>query len=245
MDSTIITNISQHTPQSTEKLQQEELFKNVNFKTVTDLIKNHQSNINILKKVKYTMSTNSDILSFYPNLIEAKDNVCKYINQLNDLYGQTKKHFVECILKIGEALKNYGVMTENSEIISEASVKENQLLEMNDHALLEKGFRIFRYAKSYIQSLYAFDNLKTIVNECYACTDEGIESEQINQNEKSAINVYRKTFIDAKEYLTNHVDSIFGEIREKHPAFYFEYRKARLVSSLSANNNSNNFDWVV
>ncbi len=218
------------------------LFEKVDFDLLTKIIKDHNLNMEVFRKAVFTISTNSDIVSGYPILIEAKDKITCCINELDNLHDKAKEHFSGCVLKIGEALKNYGVMTENSEIISAASIKDYQLKNMSDLELLEKGFTVFRLGKSYLQSLYAFDNLKAVIDECYRTAE--IKTGKIeNQTEREDItSLYQKTLNQAKSYLTNHVDVVFNEVKEDHPAFYLEYKKARMLSSLknpdTANENS-------
>lgn len=211
---------------------------------MSNIIVNHQTKMSLVKSVKYTLETNSDIINTIPDFVTARDMLSDKVKRLCSFYEETRQHFIDVMLQIAESLKEYGVMTENSEVIEHSSLKKDLLLRMGDKELVIRCASVFKFARTYLQSLYLIGNMKNILS--------GFESQSIlfsstsvKTEDKSIYNFYNKLYSDVKEYLCITIDKLVNDLKEHHPGFYIEYKSSRLASSIDTGKEKNDlsFEW--
>lgn len=210
---------------------------------MSNIIINHQTKIRVIKCVKFTLETNSDIIDFFPDFILARDTFYDKERTLCDFYSNNKHYFIKIILKLAETLREYGVITDNSDIIEQSKLTADQLYKFNEKELVIKGLSIFNNAKIYFQSLTQIGNLHNILLEIKDGTS--IFNESFNDNNNNLSEVYNKLHDDLKEFLYKTIDKLANELKEQYPRFYIEYKSARLAGSLSSLNKNSNLAWII
>lgn len=189
--------------------------------------------LKMLNKVKFTLCTNTDIVQTLPTFVRAFDTFEDYINKISMKYKDIKDRLVKLTCKLAAAINTYGVMTENDELIAEASFSQEDLENQSDEVLLNKSYKILEDARKYLQMPNPFGIYHEIFVECEAAMDDF--GYGINQQEPSPIekNSWKKEhdslFAHAHEFMNSTLDRLVDSLKGKYPVFYREYQKAKIV----------------
>lgn len=210
---------------------------------MANIIIYHQSKIKIIKSVKFTLETNSDIIDLFPELILARDIFYNKEKTLCEFYSTNKHYFLKIVLKIAESLREYGVMADNSEIIEHGKITIEQLFKLGEKELAIKGLSIFNFAKTYFESLIHIGNLYNMLAEIK--NESNIFNETLYNESHSLSDVYNQIHHDMKEFLFKTIDRLVNELKEKYPRFYIEYKSARLAGSIETINKDSNLAWII
>ena len=211
---------------------------------MSNIIVNHQTKMSLVKSVKYTLETNSDIINTIPDFVTARDVLSEKVKRFSSFYEETRRHFISVMLQIAESLREYGVMTENSEVIEHSAIRKDQLFRMGDKDLVIRCASVYKFARTYLQSLYLIGNLKNILS--------GSESQSImfisqsaKTEDSSIFSLYNKFYIDIKEYMCVTIDKLVNDLKVNHPGFYIEYKSSRLAASIDIGKEKNDltFEW--
>jgi hypothetical protein len=215
---------------------------NKKLREMSKIILNHQNKIKSIKSVKYVLDTNSDIINTLPDFISARDVFIDRINILNDFYCGTKSNFIKITLQVAEALKEYGVMTENSEIIEQGKIRKEHLIKKTDKEIAILGITILNFIKPYFQSLCQIGNLNnilSIINE-----SPGLPKEMVPDEEITLIDLYNNIYNEIKIFLCRTIDALVNEIKDKFPRFYIEYKTVRIAANIETIYDHTSPVWV-
>ncbi|MCU7494042.1 MAG: hypothetical protein HF314_02630 [Ignavibacteria bacterium] len=192
----------------------------------------------MLKNVRFTLCTNTDIVQSLPNFVQALDTFEGYINNINRMYRDTKARLIEFTCRLAAAVNTYGVMIENDELIVESSVDEIFLENLNDEIILSRSGRILEHARRYLQAPNPFGIYHEIFTECetamddfgYATSGPGSSLRGKNNWKKE----HDRLFVNAHEFMKNNLDRLVDSLKSKYPGFYREYQKARILEKHEA-----------
>jgi hypothetical protein len=189
--------------------------------------------LRMLKNVKFTLCTNTDIIQSLPAFVQALDTFEDYLNKIAGMYQDTKDRLINFTCKLASAVNTYGVMTENNELISESSLDEEELENQSDESLLHKSSRILEHARMYLQAPNPFGIYHEIFVECENAMDNygyATDRPMSPQTEKNSWKLeHDRLFIKAHEFMYGTLDRMVDSMKAKYPRFYREYQKSRLV----------------
>lgn len=186
----------------------------------------------MLKNVKFTLCTNTDIIQSLPSFVQALDTFENYINKISSMYKDTKTRLIKFTCRLATAVNTYGVMTENNELITESSFDEDDLENQSDENLLNKSRRILEHSRMYLQAPNPFGIYHEIFVECEDALDNfGYATDSMTQNaeKNSWKKEHDRLFINAHEFMKETLDRLVDSLKAKHPRFYREYQKSRIV----------------
>lgn len=193
--------------------------------------------LKILKSINQTLETNSDIVSLIPGFFEAREIFAEYVRNLSDKYSELKETLIKSCQKVADALRNYGVMTENSEIISFSNIKSSHFRSCNELELIHHSNKIFEKAKLYITTLNYF-----------GISLEDLEKLEIETRKYSyamglhSVSIFEKSvwkeefdrdFDEAYSFVQNTLDGYLEGIKARFPKFYSEYVSAKASAKLN------------
>ncbi|MGE5681757.1 MAG: hypothetical protein ACM34K_12840 [Bacillota bacterium] len=211
---------------SDEKLQEHKIRSNFEI----------NNEINVLKSISRTLETNSDIISLVPGFFEARETFSGYISRLSVKYTELKEDLIKAYMKIAEALRNYGVMTENSDIITFSNIKESLLRNYDDYELIHRINSLFENVKLYFSTLNYFgitqellSKFQTEVNR-FSYVTGNYSGNVFEKNEWK--DEFDKDFDDAYSFLYSTIDGYFENIKDRFPKFYSEYISAKSMLPL-------------
>ncbi|MGE5401158.1 MAG: hypothetical protein ACM3S2_12195 [Ignavibacteriales bacterium] len=203
--------------------------------SATDFLRRriHESGneLGVLKAIYYTLSTNSDIITAQPDFVNIRQAFCEYTDRLIFRYSEAKEKLISTLLRIADSIRNYGVMTENSELIIAASVKENSLKKMEDNQLVETGKSILRYIDRYALPLhfmgvqqYSLNVLESDIEQFSYTTGIG-KTEVFEKTEwkREIDEIYDNIY----NVIHNKLDRLMEQMRERYPRFYHEYLQSK------------------
>ncbi|MCU7495656.1 MAG: hypothetical protein HF314_16770 [Ignavibacteria bacterium] len=187
--------------------------------------------LGILRSICLTLDSHREIAGEHPEISNATRRLNDYTAKITQKYIEAKNKLIRHLLKIAGALKNYGVMADNYEIVSTASVREQALKEMSDEELFRFGILIKDYSKTYSDTL-AFlgvepfsleDFHRTIDHFSYATGLSGSTVYESTDWKKEIDENYDEAF----SLIHNTLDHLAEHIREKYPDFYSDYLRSK------------------
>lgn len=201
--------------------------------TLNPLPERFASELKMLNKVRFTLCTNSDIVQTIPSFVQALDTFKDHLNKITGMYRDIKKQLIQFTCRLAEAVKTYGVMIDNSELIEESSVREDDLENQSDEVLLNKSNKILEDARIYLQPPNPFGIYHEILSECEAVMDNfgyAIDKTAYSPDEKNSWkNEHDALFVNAHEFLQGTLDTLAESLKTKHPGFYREYQLSRTL----------------
>lgn len=187
--------------------------------------------LGILRSICMTLDSHREITGAHPDISSATRRLNDYTAKITQKYIEAKGKLIRHLLRIAGALRNYGVMAENSELIQAASVKEQALKEMDDEELCRYGKLIKDYSAVYSDTItflgiekYSLDDFhKTVDHFSYA---SGISGSGIFENTdwKKEID---QNYDEAFSLIHNTLDHLAEHIRERYPDFYSDYLRSK------------------
>lgn len=208
------------------------------------LRKIYESKLAMLKAVKSTLITNSDIVITIPQLTEAIDKLNEYLGRISKTPPETKENFIKIIARVSSALRNLAVMVENSDLLDETADKDVNLRELDELDLLRKGKRVYDYANMYMNSLCSFGVMEHVLIEFenkmedFSCTVASKESQYMGDS--LILEEQERLYNGALTHVSETVDRLVEELREAYPRFYNEYRTSRVIR----NEEENKKKWI-
>ncbi|MDP4191778.1 MAG: hypothetical protein Q8858_09460 [Bacteroidota bacterium] len=221
-------------PKKEDSMQFDEVFKLKD----NDVEKQHfalataiANELRILQSIHQTLETNSDIVSLIPGFFEARETFKSFVCKISQKYSELKETLINSYLKVASALRNYGVMTDNTDIIALSNLKASYLKNCSDYELIHHANVMFENVKLYFTTLNYFgishetvDSFQTIVNKfSYAA---GILGENVFDRTPWKEEIDRD-FDEAYSFIHDTLDSYLERIKEKFPRFYTEYTTAK------------------
>ncbi|HEX2866330.1 MAG TPA: hypothetical protein VHO03_04780 [Ignavibacteriales bacterium] len=189
--------------------------------------------LKMLKSVKFTLCTNTDIVQTLPKFVQALDTFEDYLNKISRMYTDTKARLIQFTCRLASAVNTYGVMIDNDELITASLVKEDDLENQTDEVLFNRSSRILEDARKYLQAPNPFGIYQEIFSECEAVMNDFGYAVDMPQSHKKGNNSWKeehdRLFINAHEFLNTTLDSLVDSLKGKYPGFYREYRKSRTV----------------
>jgi transcriptional regulator with PAS, ATPase and Fis domain len=188
--------------------------------------------LKILQKIRKMLTDNAAIISEIPEFSAIMDQFSLLIDKAYSQYQDNKNSLINMIAQISDGLRNYGVMTDNDEIISVASIKKNNLYDLEDHELLERAFRIIQLARSYLSSLFLFgvqfNSLVEAENQANALSYitglTGTDVFEETEWKRRIDEIYNETNCFVREKL----DKLIENLKDQHPQLLKEYISAKL-----------------
>lgn len=191
--------------------------------------------LGILRSICMTLDSHREITGAHPDISNATRRLNDYTAKITQKYIEAKGKLIRHLLKVAGALRNYGVMAENSELLSAVSVKEQALKEMNDEELFRYGVLIKDYCTVYsetltflgIESNYLEDFHKTVDHFSYAT---GLSGTGVFENTDWKKEIDRN-YDEAFSLIHNTLDHLAEHIRERYPGFYSDYLRSKAFPS--------------
>lgn len=190
-------------------------------------------NLYMLRAVKTTLITNSDIVNTMPQLTIAIDKFSEYLDKINKNPPETKDNLIKLALRISSALHELAIMAENIELLDQTNIKEALLREMSDLDLVKLIKEIYEVANMYQNSLVSFGiqehqivNLEYVMDDfCSSISLKGRAAGEEQQEDQNRI------YDAAMEILNENIDIHIESIRTVYPRFYNEYQASRFLGS--------------
>lgn len=188
-------------------------------------------NLYMLRAVKTTLITNSDIVNTMPQLTIAIDKFSEYLDKISRNPPETKENLIKLVLRTSSALHELAIMAENIELLDQTNLKEPLLRQMSDLDLVKLVKEIYELANMYQNSLVSFGiqehqivNLEYIMDDfCSSISINGRTAAEVQQEDQNRI------YDAALEILNDNIDSHIESIRTIYPRFYNEYQASRFL----------------
>ncbi|HEX2866745.1 MAG TPA: hypothetical protein VHO03_06870 [Ignavibacteriales bacterium] len=185
----------------------------------------------ILRSICMALDSHREITGAHPDISSAMRRLNDYTAKITQKYIEAKANLIHHLLRIAGALRNYGVMAENSELVQAASVKERTLKEMDDEELLRYGSLIRDYSAVYAETItflgierYSLEDFhKTVDHFSYA---SGMSGGGIFENTDWKKEIDRN-YDEAFSLIHNTLDRLAEHIRERYPDFYSDYLRSK------------------
>ncbi|MGE5351991.1 MAG: hypothetical protein ACM3P0_07905 [Acidobacteriota bacterium] len=188
--------------------------------------------LGILRSICITLDSHREITGAHPDILNASRRLNDYTARITQKYIEAKSKLIRHLVKVAGALKNYGVMAENSELVGTASVKEQSLKDMTDEELFRYGLIIKEYSGVYADTLsflgiepYRLEDFhETIDHFSYAT---GLSGTGVYENTDWKREIDRN-YDEAFSLIHNTLDHLAEHIREKYPDFYSDYLRSKV-----------------
>lgn len=193
------------------------------------------SDLKTLRSILHTLETNSDIVYSVNGLIEVRDNFREHIHRVEKLISEMKDSLISYCSRVGDALRNYGVMVENSDIIIASNMREYSLRHQPEREVITRARALYRYAMDNISTLCFFgvsietmNNFDNAINKLAYASGVACDNFFIKPAwQKDVDRKLDETYAFVFETLDAYVDGI----KDRYPQFYAEYTSVK--SSLS------------
>lgn len=188
--------------------------------------------LGILRSICFTLDSHREITGAHPEISSASRRLNDYTARITQKYIEAKNKLIRHLVKVAAAIKNYGVMADNSELISTASVKEQDLKEMSDEELFRYCVLIKEYTGTYADTLsflgiepYSLEDFRETIDHFSYATGLSGTGVYENTDWKKEID---QNYDEAFSLIHNTLDHLAEHIREKYPDFYSDYLRSKV-----------------
>ncbi|MGE5620938.1 MAG: hypothetical protein ACM3U0_00060 [archaeon] len=187
--------------------------------------------LGILRSICITLDSHKDIIGGHPDLSNAARRLNDYTAKITQKYSEARNLLIRHLIKVSSALKNYGVMCDNSELIGRTSVKEQILREMSDEELFRFGAEIKEYVKVYSDTLCYLGLEQNSLDIFHETIDHfsyatGLSGSDVYQNAGWKQEIDRN-YDEAFNLIHNTLDHLAERIRARYPGFYSDYLRSK------------------
>lgn len=188
--------------------------------------------LGILRSICITLDTHREITGAHPDISNATRRLNDYTSRITQKYTEAKNILIRHLVKVAGALKNYGVMAENYDLVSLASVNDQALKEMTDRELFSYGVLIREYSNTYSDTLFCLGIDPNSLEEFHQTIDlfsyaTGLSGTGVYENTdwKKEID---QNYDEAFSLIHNTLDHLAEHIRERYPGFYSDYLRSKV-----------------